>query len=171
MGVGGWLTSRLFMGQYLCKAFGTMFIMPRMTSWGKYMFLWILKSTSIYHYGRLALVYTKARFSNLLSTQNSWSTTLHCFIMWSCVLGYPRHKLQLQERTMYPVYFKLNKVFHMENELNHPIVVHVYCNDRERWVLGVLCFWFRPSGFQSSLEHCPLLRKSTRTSLFKDWSD
>ena len=39
----------------------------------------------------------------------------------------------------------------MEKKLNHPIVAHVYCDDKSGGVFGFLYFWFRTLGFQSPL--------------------
>lgn len=69
--------------------------------------------------------------------------------MWSCVLGYPRHKLQLQERAVYQVYFKLNKIFHMENKFNRPIVVHVYCDDKRGGCLSFCVFSLGHRAFEA----------------------
>lgn len=44
------------------EALGIVSVILRMTSWGKCVFLWIFKSTSIYRYVRPALIYTDDRF-------------------------------------------------------------------------------------------------------------
>lgn len=72
--------------------------------------------------------------------------------MWSCVLGYPRHKLQPQERTAYAVYLKLNKIFHMESKLNHPIVAHVYCDDKRGGCLVFCIFGLGHQAFEGPWE-------------------
>lgn len=94
------------------------------------MLLWILKSSSIYHYVRPALIYTKDRFPTFCPLgipEALHSIVLSCgHVFWVTLV----RNCSCRKELCTPVYFKLNKIFHMENKLNHPIVAHVYCDDK-----------------------------------------